>query len=108
MSRRHHIPPHALSAGQQNDTWVEGLATAPGSDSDSDRYDSVEAKSDRSHSVGDDGSGSEDEGVGWVEGLTSLREGEGATALLDCHKQTSTQEVRATYLIPILWYFVTL
>lgn len=101
------MPPHALSAGQQHDTWVEGLATAPGSDSDSEQYESLEAKSDGSHSVGDDGSDSEDEGVGWVEGLISLREDEGATALLDCHKQTSTQEVLATYPI-LIACFVTL
>lgn len=79
MSHGHHNKAHALSAAGQRHSWVD--ATAPASDSDgSEGYEDPAVESDTESEPYDE---EEDVGPGWVEGLTSLKEGEGATALLD-------------------------
>lgn len=82
MSHGHHNKAHALSAAGQRHSWVD--ATAPASDSDgSEGYEDPAVESDTESEPYDE---AEDAGPGWVEGLTSLKEGEGATALLDGHQ----------------------
>lgn len=91
VMHRHRPPPHALSAGRQKETWTDGLAAVSDSDSEPGLLKSADEGSFGS-SDGNISGSEDDEGGGWVDGLASLREGEGATALLDSQKQTSTQE----------------
>lgn len=91
MSHGHHSKVHALSSAGQRHSWVGEVAPGPGSDSEDNGSEGYEEEPPVQSDTESDTYEEEEPGSGWVEGLTSLKEGEGATALLDSNQQASAR-----------------